>query len=141
MKHKKKAALMLTPLIAATVITGCGDSDGPINRDVYASQAECIQDWGDAELCTVPPKDDDDEYRRHNHGVYHPIFWGPTYYGSDRTVSYKGRSISPTHRSSSLPSYGVTSRSSSFARSSVSTPRSVSTGGFGSRGSSGGFGS
>lgn len=139
MKSKKQAILMLTPLIAATVITGCGDAE-QVNRDVYDSPEECVRDWGDAEMCTRMPDDDEKEYYRHNQGVYHPIFWGPTYYGSDRTVIYKGRTISPTTRSSSRASYGVTSRSSSFARSSAASPRSVSTGGFGGRSSSGGFG-
>jgi hypothetical protein len=146
MENKKKAVLMLTPLLAATVITGCGDAE-QTKRDVYSSQEECIKDWGDAEMCTRPPKEDEDEYYRHNHGVYHPIFWGPTYYGSDRTVVYKGQTISPTTRNSSMAPYGITSRSSSSAGVSAGSPRGGSfsrggtTGGFGGRSSGGGFGS
>lgn len=137
MSTKKKIALSLVPLLGVTVLSGCGEE--PQTRDVYNSREECMQDWNDGDLCTQMP--DDDDYRR-SHGVYHPVFWGPTYYHGDRTVSYKGKTISPTKMSSSRPSYSITSRSSSAARSGVSSPaRSVSTGGFGGRSSGGGFGS
>jgi uncharacterized protein YgiB involved in biofilm formation len=137
MSTKKKISLTLIPLLGVTVLSGCGEE--PQTRDVYNSREECLQDWNDGDLCSQIP--DDDEYRR-SHGVYHPIFWGPSYYPSERKVVYKGQTVSPVRQSSTRPSYSITSRSSSVARSGVSSPaRSVSTGGFGGRSTGGGFGS
>lgn len=137
MNTKKKIALILAPIISVSALSGCG-GDEPMSRDVYQSQEECLRDWNDGDLCQQMP--DDDDYRR-THGVMYPVFWGPTYYPSDRTVMYKGRTISPVGKSSTMNGYSVTSRSSSASRTSASSPRSVSTGGFGGRSTGGGFGS
>lgn len=138
MKNSKKIALMLTPILSAGLLSACG-GDEPMDRDVYQSQEECLRDWNDGDLCSRMPDDDEREYHR-SHGVAYPVFWGPTYYRGSRTVDYKGRTIAPTGKSSSIPSYTISSRSSVGARTSPSTPRSVSSGGFGGRSGSGGFG-
>lgn len=128
MKKSKSIALILTPILSTTLLTACGDE--PADRDVYKTREECVQDWGDQELCE-PMRDDDDYHRQH--GVHYPLFYGPHYYGSDRAVHYNGREIRPVGRSTTFKS--VSRPSSSFS-SSKSSP--VSRGGFGGRGISSG---
>lgn len=136
MKKSKTISLLLSPILSAILLTSCGDSE-PIQRDAYKSMDECLKDWNTQELCGRMEEQDEREYHSH-HGVGYPIFWGPGYYGRDRTVIYQGRTISPTTRSSSIPGYTVSSRSSSASRTGASSPRSTSSGGFGSRGVSSG---
>lgn len=141
MKKSKSIMLLIAPVLSTLLFNACGGGGGAdesTTRDVYQSKEDCIKDWGDEELCSEMNDEDSDEYRRSSGGVilagYRP-FWGPSYYPSDRTVLYKGRTISPAGKSTTLRPFTVTSRSSSAARSSVSSPRSSSTsyGGFGSR--------
>lgn len=141
MKKSKKIVLLLAPVLSTILFNACDSGgDDPTTRDVYQSKEECLQDWSDGELCEQMNDGDSDDYRR-NGGVFiagtRP-FWGPQYYPGDRAVYYKGRTISPTGKSTSMTPYTVTSRSSATSRSSVSSPRSSSTssGGFGGRSTS-----
>jgi hypothetical protein len=141
MKKSKSIILLLAPVLSTVLFNACsGGGESSTTRDVYQSREDCLKDWSDGELCQEMNDGDSDEYRRSG-GVYvgRP-FWGPQYYPGDRSVIYKGKTVSPTSRSTSLKSFTVTSRSSSSSRSSVSSPRSSSTsyGGFGGRSSSGG---
>lgn len=141
MKKSKSIVLMIAPVLSTVLLTACGGGGGAsTSRDVYESVEDCTRDWGEAELCEQMNDDDDREYRSSG-GVFvagRRPYWGPQYYPGDRSVMYKGRTISPTTSSSKLRPFSVTPRSSSYSRSSVSTPRSSSTsyGGFGSRSSS-----
>jgi uncharacterized membrane protein YgcG len=141
MKKSKKIVLLLAPVLSTILLNACGGNDDPTTRDVYQNREECLQDWGDNELCEQMNDNDSDDYRR-NGGVFiagtRP-FWGPQYYPGDRAVYYKGRTIAPTKSSTTMTPYKVTSRSSASSKSSVSSPRSSSSsssGGFGSRSSS-----
>lgn len=138
MRKSKTITLLLSPILSAILLTSCGESESePIQRDAYQSMEECLKDWNTQELCGRMEDQDEREYHS-NHGVGYPIFWGPGYYGSSRSVHYQGRDISPMTRSSSIPPYATSSRSSSASRTGVSTPRSTSMGGFGSKGISSG---
>ncbi|HEY8560918.1 MAG TPA: hypothetical protein VIL74_11140 [Pyrinomonadaceae bacterium] len=132
MKKSNSITLVIAPLIGTLLACGGGEST---TRDVYASREDCLKDWNEAELCEQMNDDDDREYRSSG-GVYTSRpFYGPVYYPSDRAIVYKGRTIAPTGKSTTLKSYTITSRSSSSSRSStVSSPRS----GFGGRSTSGG---
>lgn len=135
MKKSKGITLLIAPILSTVLLNAC-DSNESTSRDVYQTKEECVKDWGDQDLCEEMNDNDSNDYRK-NGGVFvsRPI-WGPPYYPSQRSVSYKGRTFAPTTKSSSMPPYIVTSRSSSTSRSSVSSPtRSSSTtyGGFGSR--------
>ena len=138
MKKSKKVTLLLTPLLSAVMMVGCGSGEDEA-RDVYASVDDCLKDWNEAELCEKMDSDSENEYRRSHSGVIYPMFWGPRYYPSDRAVMYKGREITPRGRSSSLTPAKITPGSPSYSRSSASSPRSSSRGGFG--GKSGSVGS
>ncbi len=141
MKKSKGIVLLLAPVLSTVLFNACNRSEPDSTRDVYQNKDECLKDWGDQELCEEMNDNDSNDYRR-NGGVFvgRPM-WGPTYYPGDRSVSYKGRTIAPTTKSSSMPPYIVTSRSSSSSRSSVSSPsRSSSSSSSSSRSSSGGFG-
>ena len=134
MKKSKDVILLIAPILGGAVL-GCGGGETFTTRDVYQNRADCIKDWGEGDLCSEMNDDDSNEYKRRG-GTYsggtRPI-WGPHYNLGDRAVSYKGRTIAPTSRSSSMPTFRVGSRSSSSSsRSSVSTPR----GGFGGSSSS-----
>lgn len=140
MKKTKSITLLLSPVLSTMLLAACGgSSSSPMDRDVYASREDCLKDWNAEELCQRMNDQDERQYQS-SHGITHPVFWGPHYYGSDRTVTYQGRTISPTTRSSTMESYHITSSSSSASRTSASSPRSTSysstTGGFGSHGPS-----
>jgi hypothetical protein len=135
MKKSNSITLVIVPLIGAVLACSCGGSGESSTRDVYQSKEDCQKDWSDGELCEQMNDDDDREYRRSGASYSSRPFYGPVYYPSDRAVVYKGKTIAPTTRSTSMQSYNITSRSSSSSRSStLSSPRS----GFGGRSSSSG---
>lgn len=132
MKRTNSISLLLGPILGVVLACGGSRPSEPIERDVYANTEDCLKDWNTSELCERMNEADERQYQQ-SHGINHPVYWGPHYYGSDRTVIYQGRTISPTSRSSTIPSYHVTSSSSPSASRSVSSPRSstTTTGGFG----------
>jgi hypothetical protein len=141
MKKSKNIMLLIAPVLSTLLFNACGGGGGSqsTTRDVYQSKEDCVKDWGDQELCEQMNDDDDREYRGGGGVVYagRP-YWGPGYYPGDRAVMYKGRTIAPSGSSTSMKPFVVTPRSTSYSRSSVSSPRSSSTSysGFGSRSSS-----
>ena len=132
MKKSNSITLVIVPLIGAVLACTCGGGGESTTRDVYQNKDDCLKDWNEAELCEQMNDDDDREYRSGG-GVYTSRpFYGPVYYPSDRAIVYKGKTIAPTGKSTTMKSYTVTSRSSSSSRSStLSSPRS----GFGGRSS------
>jgi uncharacterized membrane protein YgcG len=141
MKKSKKIVLLIAPVLSTLLLSACGGgSDAATTRDVYQSREDCLKDWGDDELCQEMNDQDSDDYRRSGAVFVGRPFWGPTYYPGDRAVLYKGKTVSPTSKSTSLRPFTVTSSSSATSRSSVSSPRASSTsyGGFGGRSSGGG---
>ena len=137
MKKSKSIMLLIAPVLSTLLFNACGRNESAsTTRDVYQNKEDCSKDWGEQELCEQMNDEDDREYRSSGGVIVagRP-FYGPSHYPGDRTVTYKGRTISPTGNSTSMKPYGVTSRSSSSSRSSsVSSPRSSSStsyGGFG----------
>lgn len=146
MKKSKKIILIIAPVLSTILFSACGSRDAATTRDVYQNKEDCQRDWGEEDLCEQMNEEDDREYRRgHGSGVMmmgRP-FYGPAHYPGDRTVLYKGRTVSPSGKSTSMQPYNITSRSSASSRSSsVSSPRasssSTSYSGFGGRSSGGG---
>ena len=137
MKKSNSITLVIMPIIGTLLACSCGGSGESTTRDVYQNRDECLKDWNEAELCEQMNDDDDREYRSSG-GVYTTRpFYGPVYYPSDRAIVYKGKTIAPTSKSTSMKSYVITSRSSPTSRSStLSSPRSGFGGG--GRSSSGG---
>lgn len=140
MKKSKSIVLLITPALSTILLNACGGSDySSTTRDVYQTIEECRKDWGEPELCEQMDDDDDKEYRRSGAVYSNRPFYGPVYYPGDRTVMYKGKTVSATGTGTKMQPYSVTSRSSSSSRSSsISSPRSSSTtyGGFGGRSTS-----
>lgn len=144
MKKSKSIILLIAPVLSTTLFNACssGSSASSTTRDVYQNKEECAKDWGEQELCEQMNDDDDREYRSGGGVIYagRP-FYGPPYYYGDRSVTYKGRTVSASGKGNSMKPYSVTSRSSASSRSSsVSSPRSSSTSysGFGGRSTSSG---
>lgn len=141
MKKSKNIMLLIAPVLSTLLFNACGGSNSDSTaRDVYQTREDCAKDWGEQELCEEMNDDDDREYR--SSGVIYAgrPFYGPSYYRGDRTINYKGRTISATGNSTPMKPYSVTSRSSSSSRSSsISSPRSSSTsyGGFGGKSTGG----
>lgn len=130
-KNKGSVSLILVP--ALLILSGCaGDQT---QRDVYTRFEDCVADWGKPELCQQIAEAEAKQLTE-SQGVMHTasgpiVFWGPPYYHGDRAVSYGGQTYIPgTNRAMSKP-FMVHSGSSSAAKSSLSSPRIVSRGGFG----------
>jgi hypothetical protein len=142
MKKSKSIVLLITPALSTILLNACGGGGSDYSsttRDVYQTLEECRKDWGEPELCEQMNDEDDSEYRRSGAVYSNRPFYGPVYYPGDRTVIYKGKTVTATGSGTKMQPYSVTSRSSSSSRSSsVSSPRSSSTsyGGFGGRSSS-----
>lgn len=147
MRKKKRAtqklALVLVPALLA--MSGCASDE--TQRDVYTRFEDCVADWGKPELCQQIAEAEAKQFAQ-NQGVAsasgaHPIiFWGPSYYPSDRAVLFNGQTYAPkTNKAMSRP-FMVGSRSSSIAKSSPGTARttSFSRGGFGGGARSAGIG-
>ena len=149
MKKSKSIVLIITPVLSSLLFNACGSRSSSTyesrTRDVYQNLDECKKDWGEGELCEEMGDADTDDYRRNGGVVTGRHYYGPQYYPSDRAVMYKGRTIAPTTKSSSMKSYTVTPSSPSYSRSSTSSPRSTSTsssyGGFGGRTGGGSYSS
>lgn len=130
MKKSKRIILAIAPVLGATL--ACGGSDGPQDRDVYATKEECIKDWSEGDLCDK--MDESDERSYHGDGTSRGYYWGPVYYRGSRSVNYNGRTINGSNSGSARKPFTISSSSSSSSRSSKSSP---SYSGFsGSRGSS-----
>ena len=118
MKKRRSSSSITLVLISATALSAC-EQQAPSNlqRDLYASQADCVQDWGsDASKCEPVVTETKDGTRRSSYTHY----YGPVY------DSYRTRAGSRSIGSTS------TSRSGSYSSSSSSVSRS----GFGSTSSS-----
>lgn len=131
-------------------MSGCSydPSDGEaMQRDVYTKFEDCVADWGKTELCQQIAQQEAAQLAQSKGvtggtggGGISPVFWGPSYYHSDRAVAYNGQTYAPnTNRAMSKPFF-VTPTSSATAKASPGTARAtnISRGGFGSFGRSAG---
>jgi hypothetical protein len=135
---RKRSAAVTLVLAGSASLGGCGS---PVEqRDAYATEAACVRDWSNAQLCE-PVRDG------HYSSSY---FYGPPYYGSGTAYSLFGRTRSPRIEPSPNAmdaqrlTTGTVARSptSALAMSSGVGPRgSGSSGGLFGGTSRGGFGS
>jgi hypothetical protein len=134
-RARKRSGAITLVLAGSAAVAGCGS---PVEqRDAYATQAACVRDWSNAQLCE-PVRD----------GRYSTsYFYGPPYYGNGTTYSLFGRTRSPRLEPSPnamdalrLPTGTVAgSSTAALAMRTGASPRiSVSAGGSTARG---GFGS
>jgi hypothetical protein len=82
-RARKRSGAITLVLAGSATVAGCGS---PVEqRDAYATQAACVRDWSNAQLCE-PVTD----------GRYaSSYFYGPPYYGNGTTYSLFGRTRSP----------------------------------------------
>jgi hypothetical protein len=133
-RARRRSGAITLVLAGSATVAGCGS---PVEqRDAYATQAACVRDWSNAQLCE-PVRD----------GRYSTsYFYGPPYYGNGTTYSLFGRTRSPRLEPSPnamdaqrLPTGTVAASSSAaLAMRTSASPRAGSSGGSTTRG---GFGS
>lgn len=128
MTARRSSSSVTLVLIGASALTGCGQqAPETLRRDMYASQADCVQDWGSDPAKCEPVRTGSSSSGRGGYTHY----YGPSYshgsYGSPNTVHDAGttsqarpgsRAIGTAHVSrggfgSSASSHGSGSRGSS----------------------------
>ena len=103
MKKSKRIALLVAPVLSTLLFNACGGGEAT-TRDVYGSREDCLKDWGDQELCSEMDDNDAEEHKRSTGTSYAGRgYWGPIYYPSDRSVIYKGRTITPSGKTTTRP--------------------------------------
>jgi len=133
MQRRRSSSSITLVLISATAISSCEQSSAPdtVSRDLYASKADCMQDWGADPAKCEPARTGSST--RTTTGTH---FYGPAYsrgsYGST-SRSYTDGTTSEARPGSRSIGTAHVSRSSSSGSSSSS---SVSRSGFGSSSSS-----
>lgn len=153
MKKSKNIVLIVTPVLSAALLNACGGSSQPrtiVNattpatpvttpypvstvapeaaqtRDVYNNLNDCVKDWGNKELCEQMGDDDDRDYRsRYRTGGTGRYFYGPKYSSSNRIITYKGKSVTPTGKVTKLPSYVSAVPASKTTSSTVPTSKTT----------------
>ncbi len=89
-RPRKSSAKVTLVLLGAAALTSCSD---PIDtRDVYASRAQCVQDWGDEQKC--------EPVRDGRYTTSH--YYGPRYTSSHSSEGVSGprtgsRAIASSH--------------------------------------------
>jgi len=135
MQRRRSSSSITLVLISATAISSCGQSSSPdtMRRDLYASKADCMQDWGADPAKCEPARTTSGT--RTSTGTH---FYGPAYshgsYGSPSRSTYADGSTSEARPGSRSIGTSHVSRSSISSGSSSSS--SVSRSGFGSSSSS-----
>ena len=128
MKRRRSSSSITLVLVGASALTACGQSPQStetMRRDMYASKADCVQDWGADPAKCEPAKSSSTTRTGGSH------YWGPAYtrgsYGSSSSTHAEGttsearpgsRAIGTTHVSRS--GFGSTSSSHSSPSSSSS---------------------
>lgn len=126
MKRRSSSSVTLV-LVGASALTACGQqSPETLRRDVYASRADCVQDWGSDPAKCEPG-------RSTSSSTTGTRYYGPSYphgsYGSTTSTHADGtttaarpgsRAIGTAHVSRGGFGSSATSHSSSGSRSSSS---------------------
>lgn len=107
-KRKSSSSITLV-LVGASTLAACGQSHDTMRRDVYASRADCVQDWG-----SDPAKCEPAQRTSGTSTTSSGRYYGPSYshgsYGSTTTTHPDGttsaarpgsRAISTAHVSRS----------------------------------------
>lgn len=130
MTRRRSSSSVTLVLVGASALSACGPSSqstDTMRRDMYASKADCMQDWGADPAKCEPAKSSSTTRTGGSH------YWGPAYtrgsYGSSSGTHAEGttsearpgsRSIGTTHVSRSGFGSSSTSHSSSSSRASSS---------------------
>ncbi len=91
MRRRRSSTSVTLVLISASALTACGQSTPPgadtLRRDIYTSQADCVQDWG-ADPAKCEPR------KTGSSGSGYTHYYGPGYhhgnYGSSNTLHNAG---------------------------------------------------
>jgi uncharacterized protein YgiB involved in biofilm formation len=131
MKRRRSSSSITLVLVGASALSACGDSPQStetMQRDMYASKADCIQDWG-ADPAKCEPAKSTSSTRT---GSY----WGPAYsrgaYGGSNSTHADGTTTSDSRPGSRAIGTAYVSRSgfgsSSSSHSSSSSSHASSSG-------------
>jgi len=64
-------------MVGTAALASCGHDDETLRRDLYASKADCVQDWGDEQKCEAKPAESSGgTSASHGGGFY---WFGPSY--------------------------------------------------------------
>ena len=90
MKQRRSSSSVTLVLIGASALAACGQqSSETLRRDMYASQADCLQDWGTTSQCE-PVRSGGSG----SSGSSYTHYYGPAYshgsYGSTNTLHNEG---------------------------------------------------
>src|SRR5262245_18044050 len=84
--HRRRSSSSITlVLISATAISACGQGPDTRRRDLYASRADCVQDWG-SDPAKCEPVRSTTGTRTGTH-YYGPAYTHGSYGSSTRTYS------------------------------------------------------
>lgn len=89
MAQRRSSSSVTLVLIGASALAGCGQQGTEtLRRDVYASQTDCVQDWGADPAKCEPVR------QTGRSGSSYTHYYGPSYphgsYGSTRTAHPEG---------------------------------------------------
>ncbi len=80
-RQRKSSARVTLVLLGAAALAACGQEGETLQRDLYASKEDCVQDWGDELKCEKQPP------TGYSFGLHSGYWLGPIYrsgqYGSD----------------------------------------------------------
>ncbi len=115
-KLRRSSSCVTLVLIGAATLAGCGSD----RRDVYASQADCLADWGNTPQDCTPATDQRHASRGFWYGPSHSYRTSPSStsrstgtFSSSRSSSRSGSSWGSSSSSSSRGGFGSSGRSSS----------------------------
>lgn len=118
MKRSKKIVLAI---VASATLTACGSETRQTSRDLYPSQKECVDDWGQTN-CEETQVSNTRYYR----GPHYYYIGGHPYY-------YPRTSMDPDPvRASAVPRFKGATAMAASPRATTTLASSVSRGGFGS---------
>lgn len=102
-RPRKSSSHITLVLLGAAALSACSD---PVDtRDVYASRADCVQDWGEEQKC--------EPVRDGRYATSH--YYGPRYVSSSGTSTTTARSGSRAIASSHVSRGGFGSSASSHS--------------------------
>jgi hypothetical protein len=130
LKQRRSSSSITLVLVGVSALSGCGPSTKPtdtMRRDMYATKADCMADWG-ADPAKCEPRTSSTGTRTGTH------YYGPAYshgtYGSSRSSLSDGGTDAARPGSRAIGTAGVSR--SGFGSSSSSHSSSSSSGAHGS---------
>lgn len=117
MTRRRSTTSITLVLIGSATLSSCGDGEEIGQRDLYRTQAECLQDWGKDPASCEPVRS----------GKHSGHYYGPYYRSASSRLEAPG-TVTPPRAASRAVGTAHVARSGSVS----SNSSSISRGGFGS---------